>query len=1223
MALRDTLATRLPEVMLPAAYVRLDALPLTANGKLDRRALPAPGADALAAQAYAAPEGERETLLAALWSELLEVEQIGRNDNFFALGGHSLLAISLIEYLRQRGWQLDVPALFTHPTLLHMAAQLHAGQVAVPHNRIGAGCTRITPELLPLLELDQAEIDAIATAVNAGAANIQDIYPLAPLQEGMLFHHLANASADAYLQTSLMAFDTRDRLDRFLAALTWVVARHDILRTGFVWNALRKPVQVVWRHAPPHLHEHALDDDDVAAALQAMLASARYRIDLQQAPLLHAHIAYDHRHARWLLNLAYHHLVLDHTTLQIAMEEIDAHLSERTHALPPALPFRNFIFETGTKVAEVGHERFFTKTLGDVDGTTAPFGLSDVNGDGSRLRSLQLAVPDTSATVIRQHARQLGISPAAIFHLAYALVLAVTSGRDDVVFGTVLFGRMNGGAGADRAMGMFLNTLPLRLRRDATPLAQALRQTHARLAELVHHEHAPLALAQRCSALGASTPLFCALLNYRYSTTPDSALDGQQAGAFWDGVQGLHKRDVNNYPLTLSVNDGGKDFTLDIKLDHSVPAERVGALMLHSLAQMLHALAQRPDAPLHALPILPAAERQSLPHVASAASAPDLPARCIHAAFQLQARRTPHATALICGEQSLSYAQLDQQAEQLATELHALGAGPSTRVAIYLTRSVGMVVAWLATLKSGAAYVPLDPAYPADRLAYMLDDCRPRAVLTCAALEGQLPACRAMRTARVLTLDAQQRNESAPSPPVALPTVAASELAYVIYTSGSSGRPKGVMIEHRQLDNLVRWHGERFGLQAGEHCTAVAGLSFDAAAWEIWPALCHGVCVRLAPAAASADPSALLAWWSAQQAQLSFLPTPLAEIALQQRQWPSDLRVLLTGGDRLGAVRQALPFDLVNNYGLTETAVVATSGRVAVGAGLPSIGTPIDRLCAHVLDRWGHLVPIGAIGELHLAGASLARGYLGRPALTAERFVPDPFAAHPGQRMYRTGDLVRWTQAHTLDFVGRNDQQVKVRGVRVEPGEIEAVLRNAAGVREVAVIARQNQAGNSLLVAYVTGQQLAIDALRAHAIAQLPDAMVPAGYVHLDALPLTPNGKLDRNALPAPDDQAFGVQPYAPPQGPVEERLADLWRDLLGVERIGRYDNFFDLGGHSLLAVQLASRVRTQLHAEMPLDRFFANPQLHELAQQVLASRLQRRAQTDADTLLARAKTGA
>ncbi|WP_138984724.1 non-ribosomal peptide synthetase, partial [Xanthomonas oryzae] len=1223
VALREALATRLPEVMLPSAYVRLDALPLTTNGKLDRRALLAPDADALAVQTYTPPQGELQTLLATLWSELLEVEQVGCQDDFFALGGHSLLAISLIESLRQRGWQLDVPALFTHSTLLEMATQLRAGQVTVPPSRIVAGCTRITPDLLPLIELDQAEIDAIATAVNGGAANIQDIYPLAPLQAGMLFHHLANATADAYLQTSLMAFDTRDRVDRFLAALHWVVARHDILRTGLVWKELRSPVQVVWRQAPPRLHEHVFDEnDDVAEALQAVLSSAGYRIDLQQAPLLHAHIAYDRTHTRWLVNLAYHHLVLDHTTLQGAMEEIDAHLSGRTHALPPPIPFRNFIFETGTKIAEAAHERFFTEMLGDVDGTTAPFGLSDVNGDGSRLRSLQLAVPSASALAIRRHARQLGISPAAIFHLAYALVLAVASGRDEVVFGSVLFGRLNGGAGADRAMGMFLNTLPLRLRRDATPLSQALRHTHARLAELVHHEHAPLALAQRCSALGASAPLFCALLNYRYNNRPDSGLHAQ-AGTFWEGVQGLHKRDVNNYPLTLSVNDGGDDFTLDIKLDHSVAAERVGALMLHCLAQMLQALTLRPHTPLHALPMLPAAERQALPHTASAASAPALPARCIHAAFQLQARRTPHATALICGEQMLSYRQLDQQAEQLAVTLHALGVRASTRVAIYLTRSIDMVIAWLATLKSGAAYVPLDPAYPADRLAYMLDDCRPRAVLTSAALEGQLPTCRAMHTARVLVLDAQQNDAPATSPPLALPTVSASDLAYVIYTSGSSGRPKGVMIEHRQLDNLVRWHGERFGLQTGEHCTALAGLSFDAAAWEIWPALCHGACVRLAPAAASADPSRLLAWWSAQQAQLSFLPTPLAELALQQQQWPAGLRVLLTGGDRLGAVRQALPFALVNNYGLTETAVVATSGRVDVGAGLPSIGTPIDRLRAHVLDRWGHLVPLGAMGELHLAGPSLARGYLGRPALTAERFVPDPFAAQPGQRMYRTGDLVRWTQAHTLDFLGRNDQQVQVRGVRIEPGDVEAVLRNATGVREVAVVARQNQEGNILLVAYVTGRPLAIDVVRAHAIARLPDAMVPAAYVHLDALPLTPNGKLDRNALPAPDDRAFGVQPYAPPQGPVEERLADLWRELLGVERIGRYDNFFDIGGHSLLAVQLASRVRTHLHTEMPLDRFFANPQLHELAQHVLASRLERRAQADAQTLLARAKTGA
>ncbi|WP_211904909.1 non-ribosomal peptide synthetase [Xanthomonas maliensis] len=1224
-SLRSALATRLPEYMVPSAYVQLDALPLTANGKLDRRALPSPAADALVMHAYVAPEGAYELLLASIWCELLGIARVGRHDNFFALGGHSLLAIGLVERLRRHALALDIRALFTHPQLREMAAALQAKQVAVPPNRIPADCTRITPELLPLIALSQADIDSISALVDGGDANVQDIYPLAPLQAGMLFHHLSSATADAYLQTSLLAFDTRQQLDRFLDALDWVVARHDILRTGFAWAQLPQPVQVVWRSASVWRHTHALDitaDADAGALLQAVLASKHYRIDLQRAPLLQAHIAHDPTQSRWLLNLAYHHLVLDHTTLHIALQEIEAYLSEQTDSLPAPLPFRNFVFEVANGIAEAEHERFFAQMLGDVERTTAPFGLTDIHGDGSRLRDVQQALPTPLAAAIRRQARRLGFSPAAFFHLAYALVLSSASNQDDVVFGTVLFGRMNGGAGADRALGMFLNTLPLRLRRDRRPVEQALLQTHERLAELARHEHAPLALAQRCSGLGAAQPLFCALMNYRYSAGGKVASSSPASDRVWEGARTLGKRDVNNYPLTLSIDDHGDGFTLDVNLDRSVSAERVLALMQHALLQLVEAAEQRPQTPLHTLSLLPADEREAMVTGTGTGAATGTPARCIHTVVQAQAQRTPDAIALRQGQQTLTYQQLDAEAERLARQLQSLGVGPEARVAIYLARSTAMVVAWLATLKAGAAYVPLDPAYPPERLAYLLDDCRPRVVLSSSDLEGQLPSCRALRTARVLALDSWQA--SAEGAPLASVTtrVASDALAYVIYTSGSSGRPKGVMVEHRQLDNLVRWHGQRFDLQAGEHCTAVAGLSFDAAAWELWPALCHGACVQLAPADVSIDPAALLAWWQQQHVQVGFLPTPLAELALQQERWPTGLRLLLTGGDRLGPVRQTLPFELVNNYGPTENAVVATSGRLEAGDSLPDIGGPIVGVRAYVLDRWGQPVPLGAVGELCLAGASLARGYLGRPELTAERFVPDPFAAQPGERMYRSGDLVRWNSARTLDFVGRNDQQVKIRGVRIEPGEIEAVLRGCPNVGEVVVVAQATPPASIRLIAYVTGRA-DLAALRLHAAAQLPEPMRPVAYVALDTLPLTPNGKLDRRALPAPDDAAFGVRAYEAPQGPVEERLAAVWSELLGVERVGRHDNFFEIGGHSLLAMQLASRVRTRMHADLPLDRLFAHPQLHALARQILVSRLERHAGDTATRLLDQARNEA
>ncbi|WP_052689942.1 non-ribosomal peptide synthetase, partial [Xanthomonas sp. GPE 39] len=1211
--LRSWLSGALPDYMLPAAYVQLDRLPLTPNGKLDRNALPAPDGTAYAIHAYEAPQGEVEQAIAAIWCDLLGLDTIGRHDNFFALGGHSLLAISLIERLRRQGWQLQVRALFSAPTLADLANTLTAvSTLSIPPNRIASDCTRITPELLPLVELSQTEIDAAVATVDGGTANVQDIYPLAPLQEGLLFHHLASPEGDAYLNISVLTFDSRTHLDAFVAALQAVIARHDILRTGFVWQGLRTPVQVVWRHAPLPLQTHVIEDPNVLDALRERMDPSRFRLDVSRAPLIHAHLVEDPAHARWLLGLHSHHLMMDHTTLELLVEEVQAHLHGQQAQLPAPLPFRNFVAHARLGVSEAEHRAFFTQHLGDLETPTAPFDLWDVRGTGADIEQTLQPLPDVLSSAVRQHARQLGVSPSSLFHLACALVLAQASGQDDVVFGTTLFGRMQGGSGADRVLGMFLNTLPIRLRRDGRSVAEAIRQTQQQLAQLLHHEHAPLALAQRCSSIAPPTPLFTALLNYRYvgGSAVQTPSEPTQQPHDWHGLEMLAGLDRNNYPLTISIDDitatGG--FAVEVKVNRHIGTERVIALMQQSMQVLIQALEQAPDTALYALSLLPTDERAQLQRFTVTETAPLAPATCIHRLFEAQVQRTPDAIAVREGTHTLRYAELDARANRLAQRLRRAGVGLESRVALYLPRGIDQVVAVLATLKAGAAYVPLDSELPSERLAFLLEDSRPRAVLTCTDLQDRLPASRAMLRVSVLTLDdntdTQHDDPGAPDVPGLCP----DNLAYVIYTSGSTGQPKGTLLTHAGATHYLQYAIDTYRPQPS--AVVSSSLSFDATLTSLLAPLLCGAQVELLPEHDTLDALRQRLCDPTPLGLVKLTPAHLEVLGQQltDQQTPLSPAVMVIGGEALPPATlarwQALAphTRLINEYGPTETVVGCAVHTTAAddahaSNGRVPIGKPIAHLRLYVLDAHGQPAPMGVAGELHIAGPQLARGYLGRADLTAERFIPDPFAEQPGARMYRSGDVACWRADGTLEYLGRNDDQVKLRGFRIELGEIAAALHACAGVQDATVLLREDVPGEPRLVAYVVGDADAYSTenLRSELANRLPEVMLPTAYVHLEALPLTANGKLDRKALPAPDGAAYAARAYEAPQGAIEQAIAAIWSDILGLETIGRHDNFFALGGHSLLAVSLTKHMRQQgLQAD--LRTLFANPTLAALA---------------------------
>jgi len=1114
-------------------------------------------------------------------------EQLRVNGNKQALSDPALLAA-----LREHK-----PALIE----LIKAGQYSAsrvGQIDVPANGILPGTTRITPAMVTLADVDQATLDRLLAEVPGGAANVQDIYPLAPLQEGILYHHASNEQGDPYVMQSYFAFSSRERLQDFAQALQKVIDRHDILRTAVHWEGLDVPLQVVWRQAPLPMEEIVLADgaSDALQQLHERFDARHFRLDVRCAPMMRLAYAWDEGGQRVVATLLFHHMALDHSALDVVRHELLACLTGQAQSLGRPVPFRNYVAQARLGISETEHEAFFREMLGDIVEPTLPYGLQDVQGDGLGIAELSLPVNPLLGQRLRAQARQLGVSVASLFHLGWAQVLAVLTGKQNVVFGTVLMGRMQGAEATERALGIFINTLPLRVDVDTQGVRAAVEATHKRLTTLMRHEHAPLALAQRCSGVVAPTPLFSALLNYRHSHTAATA--SAETLAAWEGISTISSEERTNYPLTLSIDDFGDAFSLTLLATTEVDPQRICDYLHCALESLVLALEQAPDTALNQLPILPTSEREQVLLAFNATHA-DYPATLtIAQRFEAQVAQRPEAVAAQYLGEQLSYAELNRHANALAHHLIALGVKPDDRVAIVARRGLDTLVGLVAILKAGAGYVPVDPAHPAERLHYLLSDSGPVAVLTQNNLRERLPTL----AVPVIDLDPSTWPLSETLDPQ-VPGLTAAHLAYVIYTSGSTGLPKGVMVEHRTLSNLVDWHCSTFDLCAGRHTSSLAGFGFDAMAWEVWPALCAGATLHLAPThEGTEDIDALLEWWRAQPLDVSFLPTPVAEYAFSQNLEHPTLRTLLIGGDRLRQFSRNQQFDVINNYGPTEATVVATSGRIEAGDAL-HIGKPVTNATVYLLDEQQRPVPVGVMGELYVGGAGVARGYLNRADLSAERFLHDPFRPLPNARMYRTGDLARWRADGTIEYLGRNDDQVKIRGVRIELGEIETRLNQLPGIQEAVLLAREDEPGQPRLVAYFTEQSqvepLAVAELRAHLLTQLPEYMVPVAFVRLDALPLTANGKVDRKALPKPERAALFTREYEAPHNELESALAQIWAQVLQVERVGRQDHFFELGGHSLLAMRMVSQVRQRLGVELALGDLFANAELAAVAEAV------------------------
>jgi amino acid adenylation domain-containing protein len=1210
--LRTHVKAVLPEYMVPSAFVILESLPLTPNGKLDRRKLPPPELGGYVSRHYEAPQGEVEEILAEVWQGLLRLDQVGRQDNFFELGGHSLLIVQMMERLRQSGLSADVGRVLESPTLAELARVLtseRVGQFEVPPNLIPAECEAITPQMLPLVDLEAEQIERIIQAVPGGVGNIQDIYPLAPLQEGILFHHLLNdQSGDAYVLPILLSLSSREKLEELIAALQEVIDRHDVLRTAVLWEQLPRPVQVVYRRAVLPVEVLVLDRNrDPTAQLKQRMSPEGQRLDVRQAPLMRLQIAADARSDQWYALLQLHHLAHDHESVDTMLAEVMAYIDGRPQDLPKPVAYRNHVAQALTHARAHDAEAFFRSKLGDIDEPTAPFGMLDVQGDGSRSGEARQALDPPLARRVRAQARRLSVSAAAMFHAAWAVVVSRTSGRDDVVYGTLLSGRLQGTAGAQRILGMFINTLPLRLRLRGITVKELVEQTQRELVELLNHEQASLAAAQRCSGIAGSAPLFSTLLNYLHSTPHPEAVQPKMAS----GINVLDCREWTNYPIWLVVDDQGEGFELTAQADRHIDPQRITGYMQTAIRSLVQALEHMPQSPALSLSILPEHEWHQIIELFNATQTDYPQERLVHELFERQAERTPDAVAVVYGEQTLTYAELNRRANQLARYLRDKGVGPDRLVGICVERSLEMVVGLLGILKAGGAYMPLDANYPIEQLQYMLKNGGPQILLS----QEQLKIRFRDTAIEMVALDSYWNEiaawEDGNLDPRSL-QLTSRHLAYVIYTSGSTGEPKGAMNEHRGVVNRLLWMQRRYGLHYQDRVLQKTPFSFDVSVWEFFWTLMSGARLIVARPQGHQDPSYLRKLIEETGVTtLHFVPSML-QIFLDQHQAGSckTVRHILCSGEELSPALQNkcleyLPDACLSNlYGPTEAAVDVTAWECQLdqrGSRVP-IGRPISNIRIYLLDHNGQPVPIGVAGEIYIGGVGVGRGYLSRPELTTERFVADPFSADPRARLYKTGDLGRWRSDGAIEYLGRNDHQVKIRGFRIELGGIEAQLLRHAQVKEAVVIAREDVPGEKRLVAYVTQRDqidLSVEVLHTHLRNVLPDHMVPSAFVVLERVPLTSNGKLDRRALPVPEFDAHISHKYEAPQGEVEEILAWIWQELLRVERVGREDNFFELGGHSILAMQVKVRIRSSLSVEMPMSALFEFPTLRQLSVQV------------------------
>ncbi|HKI03783.1 MAG TPA: amino acid adenylation domain-containing protein [Thermoanaerobaculia bacterium] len=1188
--LREFLRQRLPEYMLPAAFVFLESLPVTANGKLDRKALPVPEqvrpevAHVPACTVY-------EEVLAGIWSEVLGVEKVGTQEDFFGLGGHSLLAAQLLARVR-RAFSLEIPLrlLFEAPTVQALAAEIEAA--------VRAGGVREIPPITPIprglpLPLSFAQ---------------RRLWLLDRLEPGSPAYNIPFALKLAGpLRPAVLA-----------QAFSEVASRHEVLRTTFADSPVG-PSQVIEPPGPvplPVCDLRGLAPEIRQAEAQRLVEEEALRpLDLARGPVLRTTLLAleDERHA---LLVTVHHIAGDAWSMEILVREVaEVYRAALAGEKPrlPALPVQYADYANWQhgwlqgEALEALSAHWRERLAGVPPALDLPLDHPRPRLRTARGGTVSFALPRQVVEVVRRSARAAEATPFMVLLTAFEALLYRLSNQEDFCLGTPVANRHR--TELEDLIGFFVSTVVLRAGLEGDPgLTGLLARVRETALTAFAHQDLPFEKLVEELALDRDLrrpPLFQVLFSLRNVRAAIAALPGLEIAGWPQDAK------IAQFDLTCALSDLEDGFEGAFEYDAALFDRATAERWVESFSRLLSAALADPECPVSALPMLSVEQRAQLLSRCGGEET-EYPAELgIHQLVEAQASRTPEAIAVELAGKRWTYRELDRRANRLAHHLRSLGVEPEVPVAICLRRTLDLPVAILGVLKAGGVYVPLDPSLPSERLAHMLAETGAPVILSEAAVSARLPRAAAERALDLARLDLAALADTPPPP-----RGGGEGLAYVIFTSGSMGRPKGVQVPHRALINHAIAVAERYGLHPGDRVLQFASIGFDLALEELFPAWLRGGAVVLRQGESLPSFADLLRILREEDMTVLSLPTAywqewVADLGSAAAP-PESLRLLVVGtetasADRWRAWREKAGerVRLINAYGPTEATITATVWEGSA-TGLPGprvpIGQPLRNVQAYVLDR--HLEPVlpGVTGELHLGGAGIARGYLGAPGATAATFLPDPFSGRPGARLYRTGDLARSQAGGDLEVLGRADRQVKLHGVRIEPGEIEQVLARHPGVRG-AVVALREEGQRKRLVAYVAAEACSVEELRRRAEEALPASMVPSSFVLLPNLPLTASGKVDLQALPAPEPAKSQGRHAAAPRTPIEELVARICAEVLGMEAVAPDDNFFELGGHSLLAAQVVSRIRAALGVELPLRELFEAPTIAALAERLSAVR--------------------
>lgn len=1207
--LHSYLQNKLPDYMVPAVIVPLERLPLTRNGKVDHNALPDPDSSRAASlPEFVDPRTPEEQILAGVWARALKLERVGIDDDYFALGGDSIRSIQVVALCRERGLLFTLQQLFQNPTVRRLAEALHSQQV-------GSAEPPMTAPFSLISESDHALLPA----------DIKDAYPLSRMQAGMLYHRELHPEAAIYHDIMSAHVKAPFRQDLLEQAISQLCARHPALRTSFDLTRYSIPLQLVHSFVPAPLTVEdlrGLDPDAQETAITEWVESEKARgFDISQAPLLRFQI---HRRSdeTFQFTFCFHHAILDgwsDATIQTELAQSYMFLlyGEEPPFVAPQTQYREFIALEQEALRSSDARDFWLKKLEGAEPILLPRPNQLANGPAEKRGVFRVNVP--ISPVLSEQLQKLALSAAVpvktILFAAHFAVMQWVSGRSDVLTSTVANGRPETSDG-DRILGLFLNSTPFRMMVGRTRWTDLIRNIFAAERELLPFRRFPLIELQQLLKRPRLSEVMFYFTHYHIYRQLDRFAD----------LAVLEERPYEESSYTLvsmfSVDPHTNRVAAQLCFDQTQVSQAFGELMALWYEHALTSLTADPESSVAPSPELTPEQRHTVLEVWNDTHRDYPRNETISSIFEHQAKETPFATALVSDEKTLTYDELNRQANQVAHWLMRRGAKPETLIGLCMERSLETYIAMLGIVKAGAAYVPLDPAYPASRLEFLIRDSGVSFVLTTEKLKKRLP----ISPAKIIPLDQfwdEIFTENECDPEV---RISAENLLYLIYTSGSTGAPKGATITHRGVLRLVKnnWFCDLSGSQT---FLQFAPLSFDASTWEIWGALLNGARLAVCPPGYSSLEELGTAILKHRTSVL-WLTAPLFHQVVEHAPHIlAPVKTLLAGGDVLAPDRvvKALSFledgTLVNGYGPTESTTFTCCHPISradqVGATV-SIGRPIANTQVYILGEETELLPPGIAGELFIAGDGLARGYINQPGLTAEKFVPHPFSSQPGERLYRTGDLVRYGTDGAIEFIGRVDNQIKIRGFRVELGEIESVLHQHPEVAEVAVSVR-GTGSSKRLVAFVThrqGREIRSGELKQLLQSRLPEFMVPSSIMVLDKIPLRTSGKIDYETLATIEERNVD-RPYTPPQTQLETELSQLWCEVLAIPQAGREDSFFELGGHSLLAIQLVSRIREQYHIAFPIRELMQSPTLVGLAEAVQtaiwASHTQQSAGQDSD----------